>query len=136
MSMMDHDTALVSARQKSAHPMVFVIDADESTGNLLVQVLMQEASCFAFLFTQWTDVLRAVETVKLHLFLLDYRLPDRNGLELYDQLHALPTVETIPAILFSAGTVPADELHKRQLPFLHKPFNLDELIGTLEHALS
>jgi CheY-like chemotaxis protein len=74
--------------------------------------------------------------MKPHLFLLDYHLPDINGLALYDRLHALPTIESTPAILFSAGSVPENEVQKRHLLFIQKPFDLDELIGTVERTLN
>src|SRR5215469_5426623 len=45
-----------------------------------------------------------VQHIKPDLFILDYRLPNMNGIQLYDQLHATPGLEHIPAIIISSIT--------------------------------
>jgi CheY-like chemotaxis protein len=68
------------------------------------------------------------------LFLLDYQLPDINGLELADRLQATEALKHIPILLMSAN-LPKQEAEKRQIAFLEKPFGMDELLQTIEKLL-
>lgn len=85
-----------------------------------------------------SQALHFVQGVKPDLFILDYRLPGMNGLELYDQLHATPGLEAIPAILMAATRLEAlrSEIDKRQLTAFEKPFDLDAFLLTVQRMLS
>jgi DNA-binding NtrC family response regulator len=67
--------------------------------------------------------------------LLDYRLPDINGLELYDQLQEKAELRGIPTIMMSA-TLPVEELEKRGIYQLKKPMALGAVIRMITHALA
>jgi CheY-like chemotaxis protein len=79
--------------------------------------------------------LETVKTIKPNLFVLDYLLPRMNGIDLYDQLHATKELEDIPAIMMSAN-LPASEARKRKITCLKKPFELDELLQTIEKLIA
>jgi len=70
-----------------------------------------------------------------NLFILDYRLPSMNGIDLYDQLHTVKGLEDTPGIMLSAY-LPKHEIEKRSLVALSKPFELDELLDTVEKLLA
>ncbi len=80
------------------------------------------------------DAFRLVRDSTPALFLFDYHLPSMTGLQLYDQLYALPRFKTIPAILMSAS-LPRAELKRRGILGLDKPFDLDELLFLIERAV-
>ena len=67
-----------------------------------------------------------------HLLLLDYSLPDMNGLELYDWLQSFEHLKHIPTILMSARNPPIDEIHRRGIIYLRKPFAVTELLATIK----
>ena len=58
-----------------------------------------------------------------------------NGIELYDRLHARQELEHVPAILMSAR-LPKDEARKRKINCLEKPFELDQLLKTINDLIA
>ena len=68
-------------------------------------------------------------------FITDYHLPHINGIELYDRLHSTDDLANTPAIIMSAY-LPEEEVRKRHLISLSKPFELDELLDTVEKLLA
>ncbi len=114
---------------------ILVVEDDADRGEFLVQALKDETPYQAVLAPDGFQALKMVRTLKPHLFVLDYLLPRMNGLELYDQLHTMEGLETIPALLMSAN-LPAKELEKRRVSAITKPFELEELLQTIEKLLA
>src|SRR5436190_14694232 len=88
-----------------ATKMIFIVEDDEAVGTLLVQAIEQETSYQAELASDGLQALKMLRTVKPDLLILDYGLPDINGLELYDTIHAVKALERLPALIISAETV-------------------------------
>ena len=80
------------------------------------------------------EALKVTHDLKPNLFLLDYHLPRMDGIELYDQLHAMKEFQDIPAIMISAN-LPKRALDKRSLVGLRKPLELSELLKTIQALL-
>lgn len=114
---------------------VLVVEDDIGIGAFLVQAIMQETPHHALLVTDGYQALNAVTNIKPNLFILDYQLPRMNGIELYDQLHAIGGLEHIPAIVISAR-LPRHEIEKRQILGIHKPLDLDDFLHAIEQLLS
>jgi DNA-binding response OmpR family regulator len=114
---------------------ILVVEDDEDIGSFIVEALLQETSHQALLVTTGSKALETVKTIKPNLFVLDYLLPRMNGIDLYDQLHATKELEHIPAIMMSAN-LPASEARKRKITCLKKPFELDELLQTIEKLIA
>lgn len=114
---------------------ILVIEDDDSIGMLLVEALSQETPYKALLVTDAFQALKAVHHVKPCLVITDYRLPYINGIELYDRLHSTDDLANTPAIIMSAY-LPEEEIKKRHLISLSKPFELDELLDTVEKLLA
>lgn len=118
---------------------ILVVEDDIDLGDLILQVLdlhsEQEKSRYsAILVVDSMQALEMVKSLKPDLFLLDYYLPRMNGLELYDHLHGMPGLEQVPAIFMSANP-PRQEIEKRHLISVKKPFNLKDLLHTIDHLL-
>jgi len=111
--------------------LILVIEDDENIGEIIVQTLQSETSYQVICVPDGSQALELVQSVKPQLFLIDYRLPGMNGLELYDHLHSKKEFQTIPAVLMSANA-PVQELRKRDLYYLKKPFELDELLQVID----
>ena len=79
-----------------------------------------------------------VKHIKPSVFILEYRLPGIDGIELYDQLHATPGLERIPAILISSVSSEevTGEIESRKLIHIEKPFDLDDVLLALANVLS
>ena len=117
-----------------AHQTILVVEDDDGVGDFLVQAISQETPYQALRVADGFEALRIMEKIKPSLFILDYQLPQMNGIELYDRLHALKTFEHVPAIVISAR-LPRQEIEKRELIGMNKPLELDELLQTIEGLL-
>jgi CheY-like chemotaxis protein len=71
----------------------------------------------------------------MNLLILDYRLPDITGIELYDRIHTINKSKVIPTILMSA-TNPSEEIAPRNIVLIEKPFELDRLLETINTLLN
>ncbi|WP_201369885.1 response regulator [Ktedonobacter robiniae] len=113
---------------------ILIVEDDVNIGEVLVQAISQETSYFAVFVQNGFEALKTVEGIKPSLFILDYHLPRMNGIELYDRLHAMPALVTIPAIMMSAR-LPQKELANRQILGMNKPIDLDEFLQAIEQLL-
>ena len=114
---------------------ILVVEDDESLGQFIVQAIHDETPYQAILATDGFQALKTITTLKPTLFLLDYNLPDMNGLELYDKLHSMEAFIAVPAIFMSAA-MPANIVKKHDLLFLSKPFELDALLNTIDMVMN
>ena len=114
---------------------ILVVEDDERIGVFLAEAISQETAYHPLLVSDGFEALRVTRDIRPSLFLLDYRLPRMDGVELYDRLHAREELETIPAIVVSAN-LPLHELTKRGLAGLKKPFDLDQLLETVEKTIA
>ena len=71
--------------------------------------------------------------------LLDVRMPDINGIAVFDQLAARGLTERLPVIFLTGhGDVPmaVDSLKRGAFDFFEKPFNDNQLMDRVEEALA
>jgi CheY-like chemotaxis protein len=114
---------------------ILVVEDDESIGSVLVDALSMETSYDALLVCDGIQALNALRSLKPLLVITDYRLPHMDGLELYDRVHAMTETANVPTIIMSAY-MPENEVRKRHLCSLHKPFELDDLLNLIEQLLN
>jgi len=131
------DTDQSAQKDPTALKTVFIVEDDEAIGMLLVQVIEQETSYQAVLASDGFQALKMLRTVKPDLLILDYGLPDMNGLELYDTIHAVKALKHLPVLIVSAETARIQkEVTARQLSQLKKPFELTNLLEAIERLFS
>ena len=109
---------------------ILVVEDDESTGEVLTLAISQETPYRPLLVRNGQDALHILQQCKLDLLILDYRLPDISGIELYDRIYAINESKVIPTILMSA-TNPSEEIAPRDILLIEKPFELDILIEAI-----
>lgn len=114
---------------------ILVIEDDANIGDVFMQAIAQETPYMAMLAANAQEALNIVKSVKPNLFILDYQLPNTDGITLYDQLHAMKELEHIPALMLSAR-LPRQELQKRNIIGMHKPIDLDEFLQVVEKLLN
>ena len=114
---------------------ILLVEDDASIGDVLLHVLKNETSYHVVLATNSIEAFHLIHQVKPCLFLLDYHLPGMNGLDLYDHLHVMKGLEAIPALFMSAN-IPRQEAEKRHVLVLHKPFDIDDLLQTIEKLVT
>jgi CheY-like chemotaxis protein len=117
---------------------ILVVEDDEGNGLLIARLISQETNYHVVVARDCREALRVIFAAKPDLFIIDYRLPFMNGIELYDLLHAHKELQHIPAILISAALryEIAQQLEERKLFFLNKPFELQEFVEAIEWALA
>ena len=114
---------------------ILIVEDDELMGQFFIQTLRDEASYSIILATDAFRAMSIVRTIKPALFLLDYQLPQMNGLELYDQLHKAGGLQDVPT-LFVSAVPPIKELEKRHIYYVEKPFELDQFLQKIKELLS
>jgi CheY-like chemotaxis protein len=113
---------------------VLIVEDNKDIGSVLATFISEETPYHALLVTNGPDALQAVSAMRPNLLLLDYRLPGMNGIELYDHIQRVEGREDIPVIMIS-GTLPYQEIAQRHLVGMEKPFDLDDLLQTIEQLI-
>lgn len=116
--------------------LILLIEDDHPNAQLFLHILSEETSYHVFWVTHGLAALHFTQHVKPQLFLLDYYLPDMNGIELYDRLHARKELEAVPALIMGASLeAVGNDIKQRGLLAMGKPFDLDEFLSTIEGIL-
>lgn len=118
------------------HKLILIVEDDADIGQLLVQIIHQQTSHHALHHLTAGEAIKAIMTLTPHLFILDYSLPDMTGLELHDWLNSIDRLKHIPAILLSARNPPVDEIQKRGIILIRKPFAVTKLLSHIENYLA
>jgi len=79
---------------------ILVVEHDPSQGESVTQHFSCKPHHYAILVTSTAAALNFVKHIKPNLFVLEYHLPDMNGLALYELLHEAKELASIPAIIF------------------------------------
>ena len=115
---------------------ILIVEDDENIGEFLVRALTSETPCEVLWVPDAVQALEAVKTLKPSVLLLDFHLPGLNGLELYDRLHHISELEHVRGVMISASAPSAQEMRKRNLIHVKKPFDLNDLLDLLDELLS
>ena len=116
---------------------ILIVEDDEDIGPFIVQALQQATPYHPIWVADGFAALKTVHDLKPDLLILDYQLPNMDGIELYDQLHARPELMSVPALLMSAQRgLPHHALEKRKLKGISKPIELSEFLETIDRLLA
>lgn len=114
---------------------ILIVEDDPNNGEFLSLVISQETEYTPFLAINAEEALKVVKKMTPDLFILDYFLPPGiNGFELYKQLHTIIGLQDVPTIFLSASTE-KDVIKQNNILFLEKPFELDELLKTIDELV-
>lgn len=116
--------------------LILIVEDDEDIGYLLVQIIHQQTPHRAIHHINAGEAIRAITTLTPHLFILDYSLPDMTGLELHDWLRSIDRLKHIRTILLSARNPPLDEIQKRGIFLIRKPFAVTKLLAHIDNFLA
>ena len=129
------DNEQQSEKNHASVKTILVVEDDEDIGMFVDAVISAETPYRPLWVTDGSQALKVVQDIKPDLLLLDYLLPLMDGIELYDKLHALKELETIPTVMMSAR-LPTKEIEKRKIIALKKPFELQDLLDMIEELLA
>jgi CheY-like chemotaxis protein len=111
-------------------PKVFIIDDDQTMVYLLRTLLEMDGFEVAEV-QDWDTILETVRNEDPDLILMDYFLPDLDGLELLTQLRADPD-PTQARIIMSSGMDVSDRCMAAGADaFLLKPYTPEQLVGVI-----
>jgi DNA-binding response OmpR family regulator len=113
---------------------ILIVEDDAHIGEFLERALAEETPYKPLVVSDGFAALKVTREVKPNLFVLDYHLPGMDGIEVYDQLHAVKAFRDTRAVIMSA-CLPKRELEKRSLVGLRKPLELSELLQMVQALL-
>ena len=124
--------------QRTTAKAILVVEDDEDIREFMALLISTASAYHYHIVSNASQAIRFTKHIMPNLLILDYRLPDMNGLELYDLLHATPGLEAIPAILMTAIKLETlrPEIEQRQIAAFQKPFDLDEFFLTFQRLLA
>lgn len=114
---------------------VLIVEDDVSIGEILVQLFRDETSYQVIHVLDGCAALKMVRTVIPSLILLDYQLPNIDGLECLEALRAIKQIENTPIILMSAN-VPKQARERKDILILEKPFDLEDVLRLVQRTLT
>jgi CheY-like chemotaxis protein len=120
---------------QSSTKTVLLVEDDTAISELLVQIITQETPYQVFAVPDGPQALHLVKNIKPDLLLLDYWLPTIHGIELYDRLSAEKGLERLPTILLSVNP-PLQEIKKRKIAYLKKPFDVNQFLQLIEAMIA
>lgn len=126
--------SVVKLDAKKTSSVILIVEDDRSIGEVISTIIVQETSYQSCIVQTGHDALRLLQTFKPEAIILDYRLPDMTGIDLYDRLQSSNNLRTIPVVLTSASNH-RDEIEKRDLLLLDKPFDIDDLLAAIRECM-
>src|SRR5712664_3031719 len=98
---------------------ILIVEDDAAIGEFLQQLIDEETPYTSAVVSNGLHALEIAKQLRPRLFLLDYRLPGMNGVEIFDHLQDMDEARGVPAIMMSA-TLPTEELQSRGIYQLRK----------------
>lgn len=117
---------------------ILVVEDDEMVSNVIATMIKQETRHYPIVVPDAQTAEAVTHDIKPDLLLLDYMLPDMNGIDLYDRLHKRETLNDVPALLLTAHLLRSDlqqAIKQRNLLALGKPFDINTLLAVIEQRL-
>ncbi len=118
---------------------ILVVD-DSATIRRIVKKALQEAGFQVETAIHGREALAMISAGALpDLILSDIDMPEMNGIDFCEAVHADPQLATIPFMIMSANSersIVRRMLHRGANAYLVKPFNLEQLVVTVEKMLS
>lgn len=111
---------------------VLVID-DEQSIRMLMTALLEDEGYAVLQAADGYEGLRILEHERPDAIILDIMMPGIDGSETYQRIRSMSEHDHVPVIMVSAGAYRAPD---KVAAFIRKPFNLNDLLDTLERVLS
>lgn len=113
---------------------VLVVDDERDLAEAFAGLLRGEGYEVEIAATGTQGIERALER-RPDLVILDYELPERDGLEVLTQLRSHAETRTLPVVLASASVLSLEKI-RRASGFLAKPCSAEVLLGVCAHQLA
>src|ERR1051326_158544 len=116
---------------------ILVVEDDTGIAEFLSLAIAQETPYYSLVVADGSEALHVMQQITPNLLIIDYRLPQMNGLQLYDHLEKTEGPKVPPTIIVSASVAKLEEeLKERHLVGMSKPLELADLLQTIEQILA
>ena len=115
--------------------LILIIDDDSQLASSFSKILIQEGYTTAIAASGKEGIEKA-QTLQPDLVILDVRLPDMTGLEVFEVLHQ--QFSTLPVIIitaFESTETAIDLIRKGAYDFIYKPFDVPDILQLIEKAV-
>ncbi len=114
---------------------ILIIDDDQQLGRSFAKILSQDGYDTALAFTG-RDGIEQATLHKPELVILDVRLPDMGGLQVFEVIHKLfPKLPVIIITAYSSTETAIGAIQKGAYDYIFKPFDVPEMLRLVEKAL-
>lgn len=119
---------------------IIIVEDDNGNATVLEMLLAMQTTHISFSYRSTKDVLEHLDEIKRSqpaLFLIDYFLPDIDGLSLYHALQNIHELKKIPVVLVSASydDFLREEVQYQGITLLQKPYDVDVLLAVITQYL-
>ncbi len=115
--------------------LILIIDDDQQLGRSFAKILSQDGYTTALAFTG-REGIEQVKTKTPDLVILDVRLPDMGGLEVFEIIHGiLPKLPVIIITAYSSTETAIGAIQQGAYDYIFKPFDVPEMLQLVEKAL-
>ncbi|MGH7598271.1 MAG: sigma-54-dependent transcriptional regulator [bacterium] len=116
-------------------PRILIVEDDRNTLSGLMEILEEEGYEVRGV-ESGHKALRTLERERFDILLTDLKMPEVDGMQLYEQTQALaPEMKTIVMTAYSSVKDAVDAMKRGVYEYLTKPLNLDELFVILKKAV-
>ena len=119
---------------------IVVIEDDGENAAFFQEMIATETPYRAWVISSAEEATARIEEIKACnplLFIIDYLLPGRTGLDLYDEFQHIEAFSAVPAILTTASFLEPlqEEITKRGLSGIAKPFEMDAFLQLIKQII-
>jgi CheY-like chemotaxis protein len=114
---------------------IVVVDDDQRVSELIKDTLESEPEYEAKVVNDSRHALEVIRSVPTRLILLDVRMPEIDGIQLYRMLQADSATGAIPVIFVTANSVTEAFKSQNIDNYIAKPFDPDELVERVAAAI-
>ena len=116
------------------HKFILLVEDSEMLAALLIATIKQKTMYLVEHVVDGRSALEVIEHIQPDLLVLDYQLPDINGLELYERIQNRSYYESIPTIFASSDFPETVSLNMKTVR-LPKPFSIQQFLDAVHTLL-
>jgi len=114
---------------------ILIIDDDQQLGLSFAKILSQEGYATANAFTGGAGI-EMVKNSRPDVVILDIRLPDMGGLQVFEVIHGLfPKLPVIIITAYSSTETAIGAIQKGAFDYIYKPFDVPDMLLVVEKAV-
>lgn len=115
-------------------PNILVVDDNEDMCNVISDALKEEG-CMVTISHDGADAVEVIRNSHYNSVILDYRLFDKNGLEVLEEIRKFaPSLAVVMISAYGNEYIKARAHELGVYRFFDKPFDLDDLVRVVKHA--